>query len=157
MAAGLNGVLHRVRTGPSQRIERTDYPERTLVQNVRVDLRCRNVAVPQQLLHGTDIGARFQQMRREAMAQSSGLPQDQPYCGAHRKAIMADPKLDSGTWKTLNIVNLHDSRIGDKPRSPNNRILGWSARGASTATSRFIECFVAFRFPISDRRCGNVG
>lgn len=39
-----------------------------LASDVRIDLRCRQVAVPEQHLHDSKIGASVQQMRRESVA-----------------------------------------------------------------------------------------
>jgi len=41
----------------------------TAIQNMRVDHRRADIAVPQQLLYGPDIVSIFQQMRGERMAQ----------------------------------------------------------------------------------------
>ena len=41
----------------------------SLARDMCVDLRCRNVRMPEQQLHHTQIGAMVQQMRRERMPQ----------------------------------------------------------------------------------------
>ncbi len=50
-------------------IQRTNHRIRTLPQNMGVDLRRADIAMTQQLLYGANIVARFQQMRRERVAQ----------------------------------------------------------------------------------------
>ena len=49
------------------RIDRASHPGRATVEDVRVDLRRRDVAMAQELLHGADIAAVFEQMRGERM------------------------------------------------------------------------------------------
>ena len=40
-----------------------------LARDVRVNLRCRNIRMPEQQLHDSQVGAVVQQMRRKRMAQ----------------------------------------------------------------------------------------
>lgn len=49
-----------------------DQTAQTLFENMRVDLRRRNVRVTEHLLHGTQVGAVRKQMTGECMAQHVG-------------------------------------------------------------------------------------
>ena len=63
----------------SQAIDRTANPQRAPIEDVQVD-HCRSdVAMPEQFLHGPDVVAVFQQMRRERVTQRIlTLPMNRP-------------------------------------------------------------------------------
>src|SRR5260221_8978955 len=51
------------------RMKRAMHLAQVALGQMRVNLRRRNVAMTEHLLHGAQVGAAFEQMRREAMAQ----------------------------------------------------------------------------------------
>ena len=53
----------------SQQVCWAAYAQTSSIQNVRADHRCPHIAVSQQLLDSSDVRARLQQMRREAVPQ----------------------------------------------------------------------------------------
>ena len=50
-------------------VEGTSYCKGTSIQDVRVDHRGRDIAMPEELLDGSDVVARFEQVGREAVAE----------------------------------------------------------------------------------------
>ena len=48
-------------------IEGTTNPTRSPLQHVRINHRCGNIGMAQQLLHGTNVSTAFKQVRRETM------------------------------------------------------------------------------------------
>ena len=55
--------------GFSRAIDWAADPQRSPIENVQIDHRGADVAMPEQLLHGPDVVAVFQQMRRERVTQ----------------------------------------------------------------------------------------
>jgi hypothetical protein len=51
-------------------VDRAPYTGRPAIQDMRVDLRRRDVAVPEQFLNGTDVVPVLEQVRREGMTRS---------------------------------------------------------------------------------------
>ena len=48
-------------------IKGTANPTRSPLQNVRINHRCGNIGMAQQLLHGTNVSPAFKQVRRETV------------------------------------------------------------------------------------------
>ena len=103
------------------------------IQDVGADPRRRDVAVTEELLHRADVGARSEQVRREAVAQHvapdgfcdvrlarrvpDGALQD-------RLAQVVAPRLH-GEWDVLYKKGTMRSGLGTCP-SPSRRINGWA-------------------------------
>lgn len=51
-----------------QRVRRAPHPETPAIQHVRVNHRCPDIGVPQELLNRPDVRARFQEVRGERVA-----------------------------------------------------------------------------------------
>jgi hypothetical protein len=64
-----SALSHRPAAPASERVSRTSDAKPALVQHMRIDHRRPHVGVAEQFLHGADVGACFQEVRGEGMAQ----------------------------------------------------------------------------------------
>lgn len=88
-------------------LQRALHGPRPKLQNMRIDHRRRQLRVPQQLLHGADVIARLEQMRRERVPQgvtSGRLPDPGRADGPldrflqRRLRDMVPPLCAAGAW-----------------------------------------------------------
>ena len=87
--AGAAGICSKRRQLPrSAGVHRTANAERTAVQDVGIDLRGLDAGVTHELLDGTNIAARFEQVRGQAV----------PECVARRR--LADAGRTNSTIRT---------------------------------------------------------